>query len=192
MINKYLKVAALLAALGSGAAHASTYDFSYTFADGLALTGSLDGTLTGALVSNISNVNVTFNGTTFSGSLLGGTYNTGSSAFDFGSAPVVSTNASLNNFIFADSSDPAGNGLTNWFYFVNGASPSASGGTQEVFVANTNVLTDNSDFDNPGSGTWSLKAAPVPVPAALPLFLSGLGILGVSRRRRQPREAVRA
>ena len=188
MIKKIIAAAALIAAFTGGAAQASTFDFSYTFADGLALTGSLNGTLNGAYVTDVSNVNVAFNGTAFTGPLFAGAFDATTNSYDFSSgAAVVSTNAALNNFIFADSNDPTGNNATNFFYFLNGASPAE----QQVFAANANVLINNSDFDNPATGTWSLTPAPVPLPAALPLFLSGLGVFGVKRRRRAQLEAAR-
>jgi hypothetical protein len=173
----------------SGAAHASTIDFSYTFADGLSLTGSLNGTLDGDHVDNVSDVSVTFNGATFSGPLYVGTFSAATNSYDYSSgAAVISTNASLNNFILADSNDPQGNGVTNYFYFFNGNTPSGLG-SQEVFAVNAN--TGDIDLANPAngfaSGTWSLHAevAPVPVPAAFPLLLSGLGVLvGAVKRRR--------
>jgi hypothetical protein len=186
MFKSFLKAMALCAAFIGGAAHASTFDFSYTFADGLALTGSLSGTLNGALVNGISNVDVTFNGTAFNGPLYIGSFNAASSTYNYSSgAAVVSTNASLNNFIIADSNDPQGNGATNYFYFVNGATPSGVG-TQEVLAVNGNVLTNNTDLANPAlgyaAGTWTLT--PVPIPAALPLMASGLGLIATKRRRR--------
>ena len=178
MIKKLIQAAALLAACG-GAAHASTFDSSYTFSDGQQLSGSLDGTLSGDLVTNISNVSVTFDDTVFTANLLGGTFvpsSTGNNvgAYSYGAnSAVVSTNAALNNFIFADNNDPQANNATNWFYFVNGTTPTGEG-AQEVEAGNIN--TANIAFDNPGSGTWSLT--PVPLPAALPLLMSGLGPLG--------------
>ena len=43
-------------------------------------------------------------------------------------------------------------------------------------------------YDSPATGEWSLK--PVPVPAALPLLISGLGMLAAAKRRRQNQAAA--
>jgi hypothetical protein len=188
VIKKLIQAAALLAAC-SGAAHASTFDFSYTFTSGQTVSGSLDGTLSGNLVTNISDVSVNFDGTAYTGTLFAGSFlpsSTGGS-YNYGAnAAVVSTNAALNNFIFADNTDSQANNVTNWFYFVNGTTPTGSG-TQELEAGNVN--TGDIAFDNPGSGTWSLTPAPVPVPAALPLLMSGLGLLAAAKRRRQNQTA---
>jgi hypothetical protein len=184
VIKKLLQAAAVLAAC-SGAAHASTFDFSYTFADGQAVTGSLDGTLNGDLVTNVSNVSVDFQGTVFTGTLYAGTFDATTGGFDYSAnAAVVSTNAAHNNFIFADNTDPAANNATNFFYYINNSAFSTDG-NPAVSAANFNPGANSSfDLDTPAAaGQWSLN--PVPVPAALPLMISGLGLLAGAKRRRQ-------
>jgi hypothetical protein len=191
-VNKsVVKVIVILVCLSSVAAKASeTFDFSYTFTDGQSLFGTLSGTAVpgagGAFsVGNISNVSLTFDGNAFSGSLSAGTYNSAAPSAPWNFAPsaaVVSTNSSLNNFIIADSTDPAGNNVTNYFYFVNGSTPSGSG-TSEVLAYNTN--TGDLDLDNPAAGVWSLTSVPVPLPAGLPLLSSALGMLGLGALRRR-------
>jgi hypothetical protein len=187
VIKKLLQVAAVLAAC-SGAAHASTFDFSYTFTDGQTVTGSLDGTLSGDLVTNVSNVNVDFQGSVFTGTLYAGTFNASSGGFDYSpNAAVVSTNGAQNNFIFADNTDPAANNVTNFFYYINNSAFSTDG-TPAVSAANFNAANSPFDLDSPAAaGQWSLT--PVPVPAALPLLISGLGLLAAAKRRRNNQTA---
>jgi PEP-CTERM motif len=186
VIKKLIQAAALLAAC-SGAAQASTFDFSYTFVDGQNVSGSLDGTLSGDLVSDISDISVNFQGTAFNGPLFIGSFIPSSSGGSFNYAAnsaVVSTNAALNNFVINDSNDPLNNNSTNSFYYFNGATPD-SFGSHEV---NVSTNAGPSDYDNDqasGIGQWSLTPAPVPLPAALPLMISGLGLLAAAKRRRQ-------
>jgi hypothetical protein len=174
-----LKAAAIAAVFAACAANASTFDFSYTFADGQALTGSLDGTLNGSLVTNISDVHVSLDGTAFLGApLFAAAYNTTTGTWDNTTPAVVSTNGALNNFIFSDTAVPTDIGVSNYFYFVNDPNGTNTG----VFAANVN--TSQAAFDNV-PGAWSLTPAPVPLPAALPLIISGLGLFGAAARRRR-------
>jgi hypothetical protein len=179
-----LKSAMLLAGLGlaSLAANATTYEFSYTFDDGTVLTGSLSGTANGALIQNISNVHVTLNGNAFSSApLFAFGWNAATPAFDPATPAVLSTNATLNSFIFADSNDPTFASVTDYFYFVD--DPASLG--HEAFA--TNLNTGDIALDNPTNPSWSLVAAAVPEPGTLALLLPGLALVGVGARRGQRR-----
>jgi hypothetical protein len=167
--------------LTSLAANAATYDFSYTFADSTALTGSLSGTLNGSFIDNISDVHVSLNGTAFTGApLFAAAWNTATHGWDNTIAPVVSANASLNNFIFADANVPTDFGVSNYFYFVN--DPASQG--HEAFA--TNLNSGDIALDNPtNNASWSLVAVPVPEPESYAMLIAGLGLLGVATRRRR-------
>jgi hypothetical protein len=188
VIKKLIQAAALLAVCG-GAANASTYDFSYTFNTisnnpAPLVTGSFDGTLNGNLLTNITDVSVAVNGVAFNGPLFIGSWDASAGNVNFAAnAAVVSTNGALNNFVIVDTNDPGlTTSWTNLFYYVNGATPSGSG-SQEVSLQNA-VGPSGFDSDTTGGvGTWSLK--PVPLPAALPLLASGLGLFAAAKRRRR-------
>jgi hypothetical protein len=176
-MKNVLKAAACVALLASISAHAETFDFSYTFGDGPVVTGSLDGTLVGDGVQNISDVHIALNGTAFTGALNVAGWDAGTSMFD--SPATVSTDATKNNFAFADADAAnlnAGN-YTNLFEMITN-DPNANG----VFATNAKITSGaNSAFDLAPNGSWSL--APVPLPAGLLLFSSGLGLFGALRRR---------
>jgi hypothetical protein len=177
-MKKLLMLGAFTTALMAGGVRAADFNFSYTFGDGSAVTGSLSGDLNGSFVENVSNIHVSFNGVEFSGApLYAASWNT--ATLDWDSAPAkISTDASQNNFIFADSNVPADFGVTNYFYFTNDATNG-----QTVFANNLN--SDAIAYDSPATGTWSLTPAAVPLPGAVWFFTSSLGAMAALRRRRQ-------
>ena len=159
---------------GSAAASASSFDFSYTFSDGQVLSGSLDGTSTngGQTVTNISDVQMEFNGIAFAGGagpLQLNAWDTSTESFDDTTPVVLHANAALNNFSISDVDTAVNTSPDYEFVFQN--DPALNGRS----VVAANFLASDS-FSGPGAtqldtdegaGTWSLTPAPVPLPATV-------------------------
>jgi len=172
-MKKLFTAAALFAAFVSFGAHADDFAFSYTFDDSTVLTGTLSGQLNGGFIEGVSDVHVSFGGTDFIGSLFSGAWNAATSNWDAAQPAVVSTNGALNNFIFSDSAALA-DGATSFFYFFNDPN-------QATHVLGANLNTFGLSIDDAANGSWSIQ--PVPLPGALLLLSSGLGLMGSLRRR---------
>ena len=173
-IRNRLGALACAAALSlAGTAHATTFDFSYTFSGtGDTVTGTVQGTQAGGFVENLHGLALSYDGHAFSASTGGQTWD--ASVVDFTSAPVrLAFDGSLNEFLFSDG--------TLSFGFVNDA---ANLGGTNVFASDLSLVANNADFDA-GTGNWQLAAAPIPEPGSIALMLAGLGLLGVAARRRR-------
>ena len=193
MKKTLLNIVMLLTSLASLPASAALYNFSYTFTGGMSVTGSLTGNLVGDYVQNIGDVQVFFNGVQNTGTQYAVNYNP-SFGWDNTANATVSTNASLNNFLFINSNYPSDLSYTNYFYMRNNGfysdayawnSATGSGGFDYVYPSNPNYST--------GIGHWSLtEATPVsavPEPETYAMLLVGLGLIGFSARRRKDLDA---
>jgi len=177
------KLAGLLAlGLTLGVARADTFTFSYVFGDGLEVTGSLDGTLSGIFVADVTNVSVFFGpdalpGTVFASQYDGSSYQPG---------PIVSFDVFQNNFAFANS-DLAGVDFTydSIFYIFNA---SVFSDTAVAF----STLGYASQDDPTEAARWTLtltSTAAVPDQGAT-LVLLGLGLAGLGWRHRRVRSVT--
>jgi hypothetical protein len=108
----------------------------------------------------------------------------GSTSAGFGGPGTISTVSSKNNFLIADE-DPNGANQNNYFFaFTNDPSLGTSVAAGNFLASNAAGTGFASAADTVDAGTWSVTPSPVPLPAALPLLLSGLGLFGIGRRSR--------
>jgi hypothetical protein len=169
---KYMIAAVAAAcALTCANANATTFDFSYTFNNGGVLDGSLDGTLDGSLIDNISNVHMTFQGLAFDQSLITASYLPNGS-LSLGT-PIVSSDATQNDFAFGNTTS------TQYVIFIGSASAAGAGASEAEVIGPL-----GSGTDEPMNSSWSITPAPVPLPAAVWLLSSGVGLLGAWGRRK--------
>ena len=156
----------------AGAAHAATFDFSYTFASGKSVTGSVDGTLDGGFVDNLSNLELSYDGHAFSAATVGQTWDPSAAAFS--ADPVrLAFDGSRNEFLFSDG--------TLSFAFINDVD---NFGGPSISASDLDLTVDNTDIDST-INKWTLTAAPVPEADSYALLLAGLGVVGIAIRRRR-------
>jgi hypothetical protein len=160
------KTLALLIVVSAGHAvssYANTFDYSYTFSDGLVVSGTLQGTASGDYVTGVSDVTVNINGTPLTGTIFAATL--GGSGWENG--PVISFDAANNNFLFINSDVVHGDyGYTTDFYFFQ----------DMVGVAGV-------DFNFAAPASWSLTD---PVPdGGYTAMLCGMSLLALGWLRRK-------
>ncbi|MCV2356007.1 PEP-CTERM sorting domain-containing protein [Paucibacter sp. B2R-40] len=173
-------LAALL--LAAGSAQAEDFQFSYRFNTGELVTGSFAGTLSGDMVSDISQLAVSINGVAFGGTLNAFSYtspgNQCPSCFAATGA-MASFNPLKNNFYFSDGNAVSGTGITNYFYVIPWPNGSDNPVASQAYINNTAINAYNGQYV---PQNWILSA--VPEPASIPMMLLGLaGIAGLAGQR---------
>lgn len=182
-MKKLLQSAALaFTLLAAAAAHATTFNFSYTFSDSTVVTGTFDGTANGNLVTGLSNISVLVNGVGFAanGTLISGAFDR--DTYSWPTAAVVSFNGLESNFGFVDGD--FNNANADVFLIV----PYNTTSTDLAFLSSA---VGNAGEEAPAvnlQATWHLEAVPltstVPEPGTYGMLLAGLGLMGAVARRR--------
>lgn len=194
MSRKAFASIAVLALAVSAPAIAADFTFQYTLNTGQVVAGSFTGDRSNNLVTNISNIGVTLNGTPFDGPISaygffgynGPTGTNSATPMDFAlNAATVSFDPLQNNFLFTNT-PPAAGPVNDFFYIF----PWNNGGANQVA---TQVALDGFTL-NPYNGAyvpgnWSLtevvtQVSGAPEPSTWAMMLLGFGLVGVAMRKR--------
>jgi len=189
-MNTILRHAACaVALLAATAAQATTYQYSYTFADGNVASGTFDGTANGNLITNLTNITAFANGVAFRTE----SWTVATTIFNYASdmwggaagGAVASFDGTANNLLFSGGTRQPGGGF---FY----------GSTLNLGPNMTNLIGAgvSTPWGSPGDANswgstggaysaarWSVSA--VPEPATYGMLLGGLGLVGLMARRRR-------
>jgi hypothetical protein len=162
---------AMLLSLGMTAATSyaqQNWDYSYTFGDGVYVSGTFEGYAAGNLVDNITDVTLDINGIPQAGSFTAESW-TPSGGFASTGA-VASADEALNNFVVV----PTGP-WNDWFYLLTAVDTGAQA------ISGLSIV----GYDSLGNGSWTLvdpPSAPDGGSTAM-LFGMSLGVLGWIRRK---------
>ncbi len=193
-----IKPITIFAALALGVAApaaAADFTFGYTSNTGTVFTGSFSGNRSGNLVTDITDISVAIDGTSFDGTVdaygytgyngPGGPNLTAPANFVLNAA-TLSFDPLLNNFLFLNR-PPAIGQDDDVFYII----PWANGpGNQVATQAALNGVVLNFFNGAYVPANWSLSEVVVPGPGGIPepatwaMLLSGFGLVGVMARRR--------
>lgn len=172
-IHRLSLLVTLAFGLTAGSSYGTTFTYSYTFGDGLVVSGKFTGTQNGNFVDNVSNVSLFFDGFALPGTIYSSMYD----GLNYQTGPVVSFDALQNNFLFA-TSDLAGGDFAydSIFYMLNS---SVFDDTALAF-SSTGIGYAAQDYPT-SSGSWSLK---VPDSGSAVVFM-GLTMAGLAWVRRK-------
>jgi hypothetical protein len=170
------------ACLTCASANATSFLFTDTVAGHL-VTGSFDGTLSGNLITGLSNISVFVDGIGFqgNGSLYAAHHDSGTNWISGGG--VASLDGSQNNFLFIDADYPSSSDYSNYFYSV-------------YFVGSESFDDSNTDSSGTAGGSHfeaSIAAGDddaalsAPEPVSWAMMLVGFGAIGGAMRRRTKR-----
>jgi hypothetical protein len=171
----------LIAVLVPLSAHASDFLFSYTFDTGDYVTGSFTGDLQGNIISNLSNVSVSLDGTIFPTNNISVSSWSDTNFWVSGGA-IASLDGTQNNFNFRSFDNVA----TYDFLAIPFFSAVTNNAQAYISLAFNNYPVDVVGYN---AQHWSVTAVPVPEPETYAMMLAGLGMLGFAARRRKQQAA---
>ena len=140
------------AILTTRSAHSAlTFAYSYSFNNGLVMSGTLEGNLVGDVVNNVANVSVFYNGVPMPGTVFTARY----TISGWVNGPIVSFDITKNNFLFANSDIANNDNTLNSYFFIIDGDELVVAGAESTPLGNF----ANEEYTAP---QWSLTVVPEP------------------------------